>query len=367
MKINAAVATAPSAPFVLRQVELAEPRPDEVLVRIAGVGLCHTDLVARDQFIPIPLPAVLGHEGSGTVERVGRDVEGLHPGDSVVIAFSSCGACRQCRQGLPPYCASFPALNFAGTRPDGSTSLFCESAGVSSHFFGQSSFAEFCVVPARNCVAINDAALPVELLGPLGCGIQTGAGAVLRSMDCEAGTSIAVFGGGPVGLAAIMAARHRGCDPIVLVEPVAARREMALGLGATHVIDPAAGVVSEAIRAILPGGLDYALETSGREAVVDTAIAALASRGLLGLVGVPPRPESSFSANLASLITFGHRIHGIIEGDSNPRDFIPELVRLQREGAFPFEKLLRTYPLADINIAIADQAAGLCVKPVLIP
>lgn len=367
MHTTAAIAREAHGDFTVEPVDLAEPRAGEVRVRIAGVGLCHTDLIARDQFIPIPLPAVLGHEGAGIVEAVGEGVTKVAVGDRVVLGFSSCGHCPRCEEHLPSYCREFPVLNYAGARGDGSTAISIDGAPVSANFFGQSSFAAHAVTHERNLVRITGDDVPLELLGPLGCGFQTGAGGVMRSLACPAGSSIAIFGGGPVGLAAVMGAVVQACVTIILVEPFAARRAMALELGATHVIDPAEGDVGAAIRAILPDGVEFAFETSGREAVVETALASLSSHGLLGLVGVPPRPESSLSINLASLITYGHRIHGIVEGDSDLQTFIPQLVELYREGRFPFDRLIRTYPLAQINEAVAAQLSGACIKAVLVP
>jgi aryl-alcohol dehydrogenase len=367
MKITAAIAQEAHADFRVGPLTLDEPRADEVLVKIVGVGLCHTDLVARDQFIPIRLPAVLGHEGAGIVERVGAAVSKVKPGDRVVMSFDSCGECRNCVAQLPCYCSAFPTRNYSGSREDGSTTLSDGDTRVSSNFFGQSSFASHALAHERNVVRIDDATLPLDILGPLGCGLQTGAGGVMRSMACPAGSSIAIFGAGPVGLAAVMGAAIQGCSPIIVVEPMAARRALAIELGAHHAIDPAVGDVPAKIREIASGGVDYAFETSGRESVVEAALASLGSRGLLGLVGVPPKPESAVAVNLASLITFGHRIQGIIEGDSDLDGFIPELLAHFKAGRFPFDRLIKTYPLARINEAIDDQAKGLCVKAVLIP
>jgi aryl-alcohol dehydrogenase len=367
MQTIAAIAREAHQDFTLEAVDIAPPLAGEVLVRIVGVGLCHTDLIARDQFIPIPLPAVLGHEGSGVVAAVGEGVTKVAVGDRVVIGFSSCGHCARCDEHLPSYCREFPVLNYAGVRGDGTTGVTIDGAPVSANFFGQSSFAGHALTHERNLVRIEADDVPLELLGPLGCGFQTGAGGVMRSLACPAGSTIAIFGGGPVGLAAVMGAVVQGCATIILIEPFATRRDVATRLGATHVIDPAAGDVGEAIRAILPDGVEFAFETSGREAVVETALGALSSHGLLGLVGVPPRPESSLSINLASLITYGHRIHGIVEGDSDLQTFIPELVELYRAGRFPFDTLVQTFPLDRINEAVAAQLQGACIKAVLIP
>jgi aryl-alcohol dehydrogenase len=366
VEIKVAVARQAHQPFSIERATLEAPRPDEVLVQILGVGLCHTDLIARDQFIPIRLPAVLGHEGAGVVIEVGRDVKKVRPGDKVVLSFSSCGKCTRCGEQLPSYCREFPALNYAGTRSDGTSGLQIGGTPVSAHFFGQSSFASHALAQERNVVKIEDADLPIAILGPLGCGLQTGAGGVMRSLACPAGSSIAIFGGGPVGLAAVMGAIIQNCGTIVLVEPVEARRAMALSLGATHVIDPFAVNVREAIREISPEGVEFAFETSGREAVVETALESLCSHGLLGLVGVPPRPESSLSINLAALITYGRRIHGIIEGDSDLDNFIPQLVAHHKAGRFPFDRLIRTFPFDAINDAVVSQLAGECIKAVLV-
>lgn len=368
MLITGAVARQAQGPFVIEELELEEPRPGEVRVKIVGVGICHTDLVFRDQFVPYPLPAVLGHEGSGVVEAVGEDVSEVVPGDRVVIGFSSCGHCARCRENLPSYCREFPPLNYAGQRiEDGSSALTQGDKAVASHFFGQSSFASHAIVRSRNLVRIDDASVPIDLLGPLGCGFQTGAGAVMRSMACPAGSSIVIFGGGPVGLAAVMGAKIQGCATIILVEPVQSRRQLALELGATHAFDPTNEEASAAIRAIVPDGVDFALDTSGRLGAIEAALSVLATRGMLGLVGVPPRAEDSIAINLAGMITYGQRVIGIMEGDSDPRSFIPELIAHYRKGRFAFDRLIKTFPLADINEAIAAQARGECVKAVLLP
>ena len=189
----------------------------------------------------------------------------------------------------------------------------------------------------------------------------------MRSLVCPAGSSIAIFGGGPVGLAAVMGAVIQGCKTIILVEPITSRRDTAHSLGATHVIDPTNGNLTEIIRAILPGGIDFAFDTTGNVGVIEAAIAALGSHGAIGLVGVPKLAEASVSINIAQLMTFGLRVIGIIEGDSDPQTFIPELLALHAAGKFPFDRLIRTFPLAEINTAVAAQARGECIKAVLIP
>jgi aryl-alcohol dehydrogenase len=209
MDVTAAVVRQAGGPFVVETLTLDQLRPDEVLVKIVGTGLCHTDLVVRDQVLPTPLPAVLGHEGAGVVQAVGAQVTGLAPGDHVVLGFAACRECAQCRGGAPAYCEQFALLNFGGCRADGSTCLHDGAGQVSSHFFGQSSFATHAVVAARNVVKV-DGDVPLALLGPLGCGIMTGAGTVFHALDLHEGESLLVIGGGPVGLSAVMAAKVRG-------------------------------------------------------------------------------------------------------------------------------------------------------------
>jgi aryl-alcohol dehydrogenase len=249
---------------------------------------------------------------------------------------------------------------------DGSKAFAAGDEPVSSHFFGQSSFAGHAIVRARNVVKVETDA-PVELLGPLGCGFQTGAGGVMRSLAARPGSSIAIIGGGPVGLAAVMGAKISGCTTIVLVEPIATRRTEATRLGATHVVDPAAGDLAAMLREIVPGGFDNVFDTSGNVAAIEVGLSLLGAHGALGLVGVPKAADAAISVNIAALMTPGHRIIGIIEGDSDPQTFIPELLGHHEAGRFPFDTLIRTYPLARINEAVAAQARGDVVKVVLLP
>lgn len=366
----AAVARGANADFTIEDIDVALPRAGEVRVKIAGVGLCHTDLVFRDQVETFAKPAILGHEGAGVIEAIGEGVEGLAVGDKVMLGFSSCGGCPRCDEQLPSYCNMFVPLNYAGLRlEDGSTAYTSGDQPVSSHFFGQSSFSTLAVTRARNVVKVPEGVtVPLEFLGTLGCGFQTGAGAVLRSMNAQEGASLIVFGGGPVGLSAIMAGVIRNCSTIILVEPVEARRNIALEFGATHVIDPKAVTdLAAAIRDILPLGVDNALDTTGVVPVIEAGLASLAPHGVIGLVGVPHQPEAAITVNITALMTPGLRILGIIEGDSEPQDFIPELLAYHAQGKFPFDKLIKTFPLAEINQAIAAQSRGECIKVVLVP
>jgi aryl-alcohol dehydrogenase len=237
------------------------PRDDEVLVRIVASGICHTDIrYVDDWYEESEGPLVLGHEEAGIVEHAGRKVKGIRRGDHVVLSYQSCGHCTQCRNGRPAYCRFLSELNFGFQRRDGSNALHL--SGVRGHFFGQSSFASHTLATERNLVKVPKN-IPLEILAPLGCGLQTGAGTVMNSLAVPAGASIAIFGTGGVGLAAVMAARLVGAHPIIGVDRVPARRKLALELGATHAIDSRRGSLTERVEAITGKGVDYAVESTG--------------------------------------------------------------------------------------------------------
>ncbi|KQX23406.1 MULTISPECIES: NAD(P)-dependent alcohol dehydrogenase [unclassified Sphingomonas] len=363
--IAAAVVREKGGPFGIERIELDEPRDDEVLIRISGVGLCHTDLVVRDQYFPTPLPAILGHEGSGVVEKIGRSVTKVAPGDHVVLTVASCGTCANCLSGRGGYCNDLYGRNFSGRRPDGSTP--CHDAHgheVSAYFFAQSSFADHALASERNVVKIAKD-VPIELMGPLGCGLQTGAGAVINALKPEAGTSIAIFGAGSVGLAAVMAARVVGCTRIIAVDLNAERLALARSLGATDVIDAGAGSVVDAIRELTGDGVQYSLECTGLPAVARQAVDALRLTGTCGIIGVSPLgTELTLDMNG---ILFGRSVRGIIEGDSVPDIFIPQLIELWRQDRFPFDRLVQYYPLSRIEEAAAASERGDVLKAILVP
>lgn len=365
MHITAAITLASGKPFEIVELALDEPRPDEVRVKIVATGVCHTDAIVRDQVYPTPLPAVLGHEGAGVVESAGSMVTSVAPGDSVILGPNSCGTCDQCLTGRPAYCSQFFERNFAGRRPDGSTSLTTGSTPVSSHFFGQSSFATHVNVAARSVVKVDDN-LPLELFGPLGCGFQTGAGAVLNSLDVRPGSSIAVFGTGAVGCAAIMAAAAVGATTIVAIDIVDSRLEKALEIGATHAINSRSTNVASEIEGITHHrGLDYALDTTGLPAVLRQGAELLGIGGTVALVGAPaPGTEVSFEVG-ASLLK-GWKFRTIVEGDSVPQVLIPQLISLWRQGKFPVESISESFAFADINRAFDASASGQCIKPILV-
>jgi aryl-alcohol dehydrogenase len=361
--VKAAVVRKKGGPFSIEQLQLEDPRADEVLVRIVAAGMCHTDLVVRDQVYPVPQPIVLGHEGAGVVEKVGGGVSKVQPGDHVVLTFMSCGSCRMCQQGRPANCINFNAHNFSGARADGSGSLRDERGPIHDHFFGQSSFGTFAVANERNVVKVPKTA-PLELLGPLGCGIQTGAGAVMNALKIGHGAGFAAFGAGAVGLSAVMAARAVGATTIIAVDVVPARLALAKEIGATHAVDAKQSDPVAAIKAIIDGGVQFTLETTALPEVVRQAIDALGVRGTCGIVGAAP-PGTEVKIDVTEFMQMSKTVYGIIEGDSVPEIFIPQLLDLHLQGRFPFDKLVKFYPFESINEAASDSERGLTVKPII--
>jgi aryl-alcohol dehydrogenase len=361
---TAAVVESKGAPFVLQEVEIGELRPDEVLVKVAAAGICHTDLICRDQWYPVPFPTVFGHEGAGVVEAVGEAVTEVAPGDSVAMSFHSCGRCRSCVAGLPSYCYEFFEHNFASSRPaDGSSVLSRGGEQVHGHFFGQSSFATYAVANARNVVRLTGT-MPLEIAAPLGCGIQTGAGAVLNTLRVPPGATLAVFGAGAVGLAAVMAGVIAGCEAIVAVDLKPARLELPRELGATHVVDAGTGDPVETVRRHVGAGADFALEATGSPQALRQAVDCLAPLGVCGVIGAP-----AFGTEVVLDVTWilvgGRTVRGVVEGDSVPQTFLPELVRYWEQGRFPVERLMTHYDFDRIEDAVAAAESGEVIKPVL--
>ncbi|WP_413798344.1 NAD(P)-dependent alcohol dehydrogenase [Streptomyces iranensis] len=359
---TAAVLRAAGGPLTVEEAVVEDPKPDEVRVRIVGSGICHTDLGVVATATPGQLPIILGHEGAGVVEEVGDDVTGLAPGDHVVLSYAYCGACDNCLRGLPMHCQSFMTLNFGGSRPDGTTAYRAANEQLHGHFFGQSSWSQYVITSPRNIVKV-DASLPLEILGPLGCGIQTGAGAVLNTLDPQPGSSVAVFAAGSVGLAAVMAAKVAGCTVIVAVDPQPGRRTLALELGATHVVDPTRQDVVREIREITRGGAQFSVDCLGLASVVRQALECLASPGVCASVGFQG-VENEITLNQGHLL-FGRTLKGVIEGDADPHTFVPHMLDLFQTGKLPFDRLIRTYPITKINDAIEAAHHGQVVKAVV--
>ena len=364
MRIKAAVVREKSGPFIIEEVELEEPRNDEVLVRIVGSGICHTDLMARDQYIEVPLPGVFGHEGSGIVEKVGSEVKKVKAGDHVVLSFLSCGVCPSCLKGIPTRCSIYFTCNLGGSRIDGSPTMRKDGEIIHANFVGQSSFALYSLANERNVVKVRKDA-PLEMLGPLSCAVQTGAGAVMNTLRPEACSSIVVFGTGPVGLSAVLAANAAFCSPIIAVDINPDRLKLAQEFGATHTINPHDTDPVQEILNITKTGINYSLECTGLPSVLRNAVDVLAMGGICGMIGVPPSGVE-VSLNMRHLLD-GRRITGIIAGDSIGDIFIPQMVDLYMKGLFPFDRMIKFYPFDQINQAVEDSEKGLTIKAVLRP
>lgn len=358
VKIRAAVVDHPGE-FRIDTVELSEPRSDEVVIRVAAVGICHTDVKLASAGVP-PRPAVLGHEGAGVVERVGSAVQAIRVGDRVAASFASCGACPRCLEGRPAYCVDFLAQNMGGRRSDGSSTIHRHQQPVEANFFGQSSFATHAIVAERNLVPLPDD-VPFEIAAPMACGFQTGAGIVFNIVPLSVNSAVLIVGSGAVGLAAMLAARALGAAAVV-VDPLETRRGLALELGATAAVDPRVADLAAACRDAAGKGFDLALDTSGVAEAQRAAFESLDRTGTLALIA---NGSTEVSVPTASLLT-GKIIRGVIEGSAVPKLFLPRLFELWRRGQFPVERLIKTYDFEQISAAVAASASGDVVKPVLI-
>ena len=359
MKITAAVSRGATDAPALEQLELEEPRAGEMRIRLVATGICHTDLHEHPGRHS-PHPIVLGHEGAGVVEKLGEGVTGFAVGDHVILSGNSCGQCPSCLANRPTYCDLAMPLCFGGQRLDGSTSL--EGGAVHSHFFGQSSFATHCLVPQRTAVKM-DKDLPLEKLGPLGCGVVTGAGAVIEALKVGYGDTIAVFGTGGVGLSAVMAARLVGARRIVAVDINRERLELARELGATDCIQADEDGVAEKVRAVTGRGVDFTFNTTTVPEVHSMALEVLAMNGTAGFVAAP---RGEWAPKMFAMLAGGRQLRGILGGDAHPGLFLPKLVDYWRQGRFPFDRLLTFYPFAEIDRAFADAHSGKAIKPVLL-
>jgi aryl-alcohol dehydrogenase len=352
-----------SGRWSLEALELADPAPNEVIVRVVASGICQTDVHARDGFFPLPWPAVYGHEGAGVVERVGAAVTAVAPGDHVIMANPSCGECANCREGYEAYCTHSRRIKSTGVRLDGSVALRRGEAPVYGSFFQQSSFATFSLATARNVIKVPREA-PLDVLAAFPCGVNTGAGAVMNVLKPRAGDSFAVFGAGTVGLAGLMAAKLAGCDPIIAVDVFENRLELARALGATHAVDARRTDLAAEVRRIAGGGgVKFSLEAAGVPPALRAAVDALAPRGVCCLVG-SARDGVDASIEMR-VLQQGRVVRGCIQGESVVQEFLPQLVELYRAGKLPVDRLVRHYEFAAINEAVADMLAGHTIKAVL--
>ncbi|AGN19948.1 hypothetical protein J433_15102 [Corynebacterium glutamicum MT] len=367
MKIDAYVVEEINAPLVRETLTIDDPGPGEVLVKVVATGVCHTDLNTQSGDMPLPLPGVLGHEGSGVVEAVGAGVTEVEPGDHVIMGWPYCGTCRNCVRGEHRYCLNIGAELLAGVRlhgPDAGSSAYTRADGtaLSGHFFGQSSFATYSLTRA-NAVVKVDKDIDLALLGPLACGITTGAGAVFNTAQPGPGESIVIIGAGAVGLAAVMAARNTPAATIIAMDLQDSRLELARELGATHTVNTREKDIVEAVTEICGGPADYVLDCTGSIKVIEQAADAVGLMGTFILVGGAPA-EARFSLDHMRTL-FGKTVVGTLGGSSNSRTLIPGLINLYRQGRFPFDKLITTYGFDELDQSIHDAHEGGTIKAVL--
>ncbi|MFB0612717.1 NAD(P)-dependent alcohol dehydrogenase [Aurantiacibacter poecillastricola] len=361
MKITAALSGRGGDAPELVELEQEAPRAGEMRIRLVATGICHTDLHEHPGRHS-PQPIVLGHEGAGVVEELGEGVTGFAVGDHVILSGNSCGTCPSCLAGRPTYCDLAMPLCFGGKRMDGSTALCAGEEAVHSHFFGQSSFASHAIVPQRTAVKM-DKDLPLEKLGPLGCGVVTGAGGVIEALKVGFGDTIAVLGTGGVGLSAVMAAKLVGARRIVAVDLSDERLELAREFGATDTFRGDQDDLASAIRQVTGRGVDFSFNTTSAPAVHTLALEVLAMNGTAGFVAAP---LGEWAPQMFAMLAGGRQLRGILGGDANPQTFLPLLAEYWRQGQLPFDRLLTFYPFTEIERAWADAKSGAAIKPVLL-
>jgi Zn-dependent alcohol dehydrogenase len=357
MRVHAALLESVGGPLDLAELDLGEPERDEVLVRLHASGVCRSDLSLVKGYWPVPLPMVLGHEGAGMIEAVGAGVDDSRVGERVVLTFAPvCGRCRFCLEGRVNLCEVAAAGFETGLMPDGTTRLSRAGRPV-YHLAFVSSFATHAVVPAAAAIPVGDD-VDLGLACLLGCGVTTGVLSVTKRANVRPGESVAVFGCGGVGLSAVQGARLVSAWPIVAVDPAPMKRELALALGASHVVDPGEVDPVEAVRAASPGGVDHAFEAIGKPDVARQAFAATRQGGTTVLIGQPAiGVDASFS--VYELTQFEHTVLGSNLGAASPALDVPTLARLLAAGKLDLATLVtHRLPLDRVNEAIALVESG---------
>ncbi|GAA5899037.1 hypothetical protein JCM8208_002982 [Rhodotorula glutinis] len=357
------------APAVLADIYLADPRPNEVLVRIVACGLCHTDNLVQHGGIPSAFPAIFGHEGAGVVEAVGSAVERVQKGDSVLLSYATCGECPYCAADRPAGCVRFFERNFGRVRDevvvDEPVARAVDTGEpVYGTFFGQSAFARRSVVSESSVVKVPQGTDLVQL-APLGCGLQSGAGVLLNQLKPSQDDSVIIFGLGAVGFGALWAAAHLQLRTIIVVDLVSTRLDLALAQGATHAFSGASPTLLDDIRAATGGiGARFAIEATGVERVLKSAWDAVCNFGHVVSVGNPgPGVKAPFDIN--DHVNQSKTWSGLVEGASNPPVFIPQLMQLYEQGAFPVDTISRTYPVEQYEEALAAMKSGELIKPII--
>jgi S-(hydroxymethyl)glutathione dehydrogenase / alcohol dehydrogenase len=334
------------------QVDIEDPRPGEVLVRITDCGVCHSDLSAVDGSFPLALPVVLGHEAAGVVDAVGAGVTDLHPGDKAVLTpLPSCGHCYFCTRAQPTLCARYSAALFTSTRSDG-TSPLSRGGEVVYRGLGMGGWAEQVVLPQEAVVKVAD---DVDLAEAcvIGCAVQTGVGAVLETARVEEGATVLVLGAGGIGIAVVQGARLAGASVIVAVDPVAERRDAALRFGATHAVDPAETDVTTYCMDLTGVGMDYCFEAAGQAALLEQGIATSRPGGTTVGVGVPPIEQGFAIPMVAGFVATEKRLLGSLLGTMNAHRDIPRLLALASAGRLDLGGMITDrYALDDVEAAV---------------
>ena len=366
MRTRAALLPQTGARLEVVDVELAPPRAHEVLVRLHASGVCHSDQNAIDGTAATRCPAVLGHEGAGVVEAVGPGVTAVVPGDRVALSWlPACGACAECLRELPHLCAAaFPAMD-AGGLLDGTTRL-SYAGRPAYHYSLLSTFADACVVSERSCVPIpKDVALDVA--GLVGCAVTTGVGAVWRTAGVRAGERVAVFGCGGVGLSALMAAVAAGAEPVIAVDAAGRKLDVARSFGASDGVlwDGSAEGTAAAVLELTGGGVDYAIEATGRPDAMRAAFLSTRPRGAAVLIGIP-HEDAVLELPALSIPRLERRVLGSIYGSSRPERDFPLTLSLFRSGRLPIDRLIsHRLPLDDVGHGIELMRSGEALRVVL--
>ena len=357
---TAAVVREPGGRYTLETVELDELRPNEVYVRVEAAGVCHTD---ANMQVMVPMPAVVGHEGAGVVEEVGVGVDYVKSGDRVILSWPACGSCPNCLTGKRYICDNAFPLLFGGRRLDGSPTIKLGGEWISGAWFQQSSFATHAIVPVESLVKVEDD-LPPEILAALPCGAMSGAGAVLSALQVGPADELLVLGGGGVGLSAVMAAHMAGAYPLIVVDVNDERLALARELGATHTINARNEDSIARVAEICPGGVHFALDSSGVVASWHTAAASVRAGGTYGVVAAVEQETLGGSPHI--MLSKGNRIQFIMGGSVIPRVFLPKMIEWYKMGRFPIDRLVKTFPFDQINEAFEAAQTGQAVKPVLL-
>lgn len=350
--MQAAVLAAPGHSPEVGEVAIRDPRPDEVLVRVAHCGVCHSDLSVVDGSFPAPLPVVLGHEATGVVEEVGATVTSVVPGDHVVLTpLPSCGRCYFCARRQPTLCAVYSAALFSSTMPDGTTPLERDGQPV-YRGLGTAGFAELAIMAEQGVVRI-DPSVDLAVACVLGCAVQTGVGAVLNTARVEEGATVAVLGAGGVGISVTQGAVLAGASTIVVAEPDADRRQAAERFGATHVLDPTTEDLAAAGLDLTGVGFDYAFETAGKAALIEQGISVIRPGGTVVCVGAPPVDQGVTIPGVVGFTATEKRLVGCLLGSVSSQYDVPRLIALWQAGRLQLEAMVTDrYALADIGAAI---------------